>query len=123
MIIFMKVDGQVLVEDKKKQTRQLATSGMQLLSDQGNYLIASTQSSSAELLVNGKTFFLKPSSFIRVRGDRSWWDRHSEMWCHDLRLFSGRLWTKVQAAAGNDEEARWRKEEANTPNSVVGIRG
>jgi hypothetical protein len=96
MIKFANVHGEVLVDDVTTHHSQSATSGLQL--DSGgkhNYLIATTRTSSADVEINGKTIKLGTSSFLRVRGDQSWWDRHSEMWFKDLKRSVGRLWAHV----------------------------
>jgi hypothetical protein len=101
MIQIMMAQGDVLVEDKKKAYTQMARPGM-MLDEGGNYLIATTATSRAQIMVNGQLIKLEPSSFLRLRGDQSWWDRHTEHWRGDAKLFLGRLWARVAKIAPDD---------------------
>ena len=95
MIRFWRVDGEVLVDDRTRCQSRLATMGLELDSA-GDYLIATTHTSSASVEVNGKTINLGPRSFLRVRGNQSWWDRHSEVWVKDFKRAMGRLWARIE---------------------------
>jgi hypothetical protein len=108
MIKFLSVSGDVLVEEDAMRYTQMATPGLEL-GGAGNYLIATTQTSSARILVNEILFDLKPSSFLRVRGPRSWWDRHTEQVLNGL----GRIWARI----ANDD--KWDQ----GANAVAGVRG
>jgi hypothetical protein len=55
---------------------------------------------------------LGPSSFLRVRGNRSWWQKHGEPFTGDVKLFVGKVWARV---------ARERPDDG--PNVGVGVRG
>ncbi len=112
MIRIVVVRGDVLVDDASSHYSQMATAGLELPTS-GNYLIATTQNSSATLLLNGKAFNLGPNSFMRVRGDLTWWARHQQYWSRDVRLFVGQLWAKI---------AKDPREE-HTANAAVGVRG
>jgi|SRR5208283_1265932 len=111
MTCIVSVNGEVLVDDALRKYSQMAASGL-WLDATGNYLIATTATSSATVMINGKMIILGPSSFLRVRGDRSWWDSHHETWNKDFRLFIGRLWARV-ANDPRDEDV----------NAAVGVRG
>lgn len=113
MIQVTGVHGDVLVQDVKNQYMQMATTGMRL-DPMGSYLIVTTSASRAELLAGGGRVSLPPSSMMRIRGDRTWWERHSEAWSGDVKLFFGRLWAKI---------AREHKDDPEAANAVIGVRG
>jgi hypothetical protein len=94
MIRFVTVQGDVLVDDAKNQYSQMATSGLEL-DGTGNYLIATTQNSSAQIHVNGKTISLDRSSFLRIGRDRTWVSSHYFSWQRDFRVFIGKIWSIV----------------------------
>ena len=52
MIQVVMTQGDVLVEDRKNQYTEMARNGM-TMDERGNYLIATTQTSRAELMING----------------------------------------------------------------------
>jgi hypothetical protein len=62
MIGIWSVQGEVLVDDVARHYSQMATSGLELDSA-GDYLIATTRTSSADVEVNGKTIKLGTSSW------------------------------------------------------------
>jgi len=101
MIRIQTVAGNVIVDDVKSGLRQMARSGMEL-DDRGNYLIATAEKSSAEIIApNGQSISLKEKSFLRIRGDRTWLERHTIQWNRDMRTFCGRLWSRI-AGDGRD---------------------
>jgi len=94
MIQITTVQGDVLVEDAKKGYTEMARGGM-TLDAMGNYLIATTATSRVDITVNGEVVKLGPSSFLRIRGDQTWWERHTEYWARDVKKFLGRIWVRV----------------------------
>lgn len=112
MIKFSEVSGPVLVSDVERGYNQMAEDKLEL-DEHGNYLIATTTGSSAKVSINGKSVALGSSSFLRVRGNRSWLDRHAEMWTSDMRVFLGKLWKRV---AGDPRDP-------GGANATIGVRG
>ena len=112
MIRFVMVKGSVLVDDRRNHSTQMAQSGL-ILESNGDYVIATTPTSRAEIIVKGKPLLLPESCFLRIRAGRSWWDRHSESWTGDTKRFLGRIWARV---ARDDHKS-------NDANVVVGVRG
>lgn len=94
MLKILAVHGDVLVDDASNHYSQPAQSGM-VLNPCGNFLIVTSFASSARILVGGQVINLQASSFLRIRADRSWWDRHRERWSKDTKRFLGRLWALV----------------------------
>ncbi len=88
------VQGNVLVEDRKKGYTEMARSGM-TLDALGDYLIATTPTSRAQLMVNGQTVELPPSSFLRIGRGRTLSERHNESWTGDVKLFVGKIWARL----------------------------
>ena len=104
MIRFLSVNGNVIVDDVKNRYSQMATSGLEL-DETGDYLIATTQTSSAQIHVGGGVISLGQSSFLRIgRGGKTWMDRHHESWNRDIKLFVGRLWYRI---AGDPRNPDW----------------
>jgi len=96
MIRFTKVQGEVLVDDRRKDDRIMAYDGL-TLDPAGDYLIATTQSSSADVEAVGKVTRLGPFSYLRLGGGRSIEGKHAESWtAKTTRVFLARVW----AAAG-----------------------
>ena len=113
MIEITVIQGDVLVEDRMKGYSEMAWDGM-TLDEGGNYLIVTTPTSRADVTIDGKVVNLPPSSFMRIRGDRSWWERHKEQWSGDSKLFLGRLWARL---------ARDPREQPGGSNASIGVRG
>jgi hypothetical protein len=111
MIRITNVQGDVIVDDQKLRYRAPAHIGM-TLSLNGDYLIVTTPTSRAEFDIDGQPMKLGPSSFLRVRGNRSWWQKHGEPFTGDVKLFVGKVWARV---------ARERPDDG--PNVGVGVRG
>jgi hypothetical protein len=115
MIRFLTVHGDVFVDDKRKGITQKATSGLELDETTGNYLIATTKNSSAQLYAGGKSFTLGQLSFMRIAPDgRTWWDRHWETWGYDSKILLGRIWSLIDRDPRDPEPPG---------NAVIGIRG
>lgn len=92
MIRFTNVNGDVLVDDRRKDDRVMAYQGLALDAG-GDYLVATTQASSAELLAFGKTVRLAPFSFARVGGNRVLEGKHDEIWiARNTKHFLAKLW-------------------------------
>ena len=92
MIRFSNVHGDVLVDDRKKDDRRMAYDGL-LLDPGGDYLIATTQASSADVHAFGKTIRLERFSYLRVRAHASQGGKHNEIWsAPQTRYFLAKLW-------------------------------
>lgn len=92
MIEFTNVRGDVLVDDRKKDDRVMAYDGL-VLDPAGDYLIATTQSSSADVHTPGKATRLGPFSFLRLGGARSFEGKHGEYWtAKTTKVFLARVW-------------------------------
>jgi len=104
MIRFVAVQGDVLVDDTKNRYSQMATSGLEL-AETGNYLIATTQTSSAQIIVGRGVISLGQSSFLRIGPNgKTWMDRHYERWTKDFKVFIGRLWYRIAGDPRNPDE-------------------
>jgi hypothetical protein len=92
MIRFTNVHGDVLVDDRKKDDRVMAHDGL-ALDPSGDYLVATTQASSAEVHAYGKIIWLGKFSYLRVGGNRSLEGKHSEFWsAPQTKHFLAKLW-------------------------------
>jgi hypothetical protein len=92
MIRFTNVQGDVLVDDRKKDDRIMAYPGL-ALDPGGDYLVATTQSSSAEIHAFGKFVRVAPFSFLRIGGNRVVEGKHTEFWiARNTKLFLATLW-------------------------------
>lgn len=92
MIRFTNVRGDVLVDDRRTDDRVMARDGL-TLSTNGDYLIATTQSSSADVHANGKITRLGPFSYLRVSMTRFLQGTHGEYWvARNTKLFLAKLW-------------------------------
>ena len=93
MIRFTNVRGDVLVDDRRTDDRIMARDGL-ALDPGGDYLVATTQSSSAEVHAYGKLTRLGPFSFLRVGRNRLLEGKHGEFWvARNTKLFLAKLWT------------------------------
>jgi hypothetical protein len=93
MIRFTNVRGDVLVDDRRTDDRVMARDGL-TLRPSGDYLIATTQTSSADVHANGKITRLEPFSFLRVSMSRFLQGKHSEFWvARNTKIFLAKLWT------------------------------
>ena len=92
MIRFSNVRGDVFVDDRRKDDRVMAYDGL-ALDPRGDYLVATTQASSADVQAYGKTFRLTQYSFLRLNLSRVLEGRHNEFWWAPLtKLFLAKLW-------------------------------
>jgi hypothetical protein len=93
MIRFTNVRGDVFVDDRRTDDRIMARDGL-MLGMGGDYLIATTQASSAEVTANGKTTRLEPFSYLRISMTRFLHGKHSEFWvARNTKAFLLRLWS------------------------------
>jgi hypothetical protein len=92
MIRFTNVHGYVLVDDRKKDDRITARDGL-ALDPMGDYLVATTQTSSADVHAYGKIIPLAPFSYLRVGGTRVLEGKHNEFWvARNTKIFLAKLW-------------------------------
>lgn len=92
MIRFTNVRGDVLVDDRVTDDRVMARDEL-ILKPGGDYLVVTTQSSSADLLAFGRMHQLPPFSFIRLRNNDSRQGKHSEQWwAPQTKQFLARIW-------------------------------
>jgi hypothetical protein len=92
MIRFSNVRGDVFVDDRRKDDRVMAYDGLALDAG-GDYLVATTQTSSAQVLAYGKTFRLAQYSFLRLNPSQVREGTHNEFWWAPLtKLFLAKLW-------------------------------
>jgi hypothetical protein len=92
MIRFQNVRGEVLVDDRRTDDRIMARDGL-ALGPGGDYLIATTQSSSTDVHANGKITHLGPFSYLRVGGNRFLQGQHGEYWvARNTKMFLAKLW-------------------------------
>jgi hypothetical protein len=93
MIRFNNVRGDVFVDDRRADDRIMARDGLVLKSG-GDYLIATTQSSSAEVMTQGKITRLEPYSYLRVSPTKFLHGKHGEFWiAARTKAFLWKLWT------------------------------
>lgn len=112
MIRFTNVRGSVLVDDRRNRSTQMAQTGL-VLAEGGDYVIATTPTSRAEVVIKGKTILLPESCFLRVRRDRAWQSAHSQGFTGDAKRFLGRIWAQVARDDHKQDDL----------NVVVGVRG
>jgi hypothetical protein len=92
MIRFTNVYGDVLVDDRKKDDRVMARDGL-TLDPNGDYLVATTQSSRADVNAKGKMLQLGPFSYLRLGGTRLLQGKHNEVWiARNTKFFLAKLW-------------------------------
>jgi hypothetical protein len=92
MIRFTNVRGDVLVDDRKTDDRIMARDGL-ALDPGGDYLVATTQASSAEVHAYGKLTRLGPFSFLRVGRNQLLHGKHGEFWvARNTKLFLAKVW-------------------------------
>lgn len=92
MIRFTNVRGDVLVDDRRTDDRVMARDGL-ALNPAGDYLVVTTQHSSAEVHAFGKVTRLDPFSFLRVRANAAQQGKHAEYWsAPQTRAFLARIW-------------------------------
>jgi hypothetical protein len=92
MIRFANVQGDVLVDDRKKDDQFMAHDGL-TLDPLGDYLVVTTQSSSADVHTPGKVTRLGPYSYLRVGGNRLVDGKHNLLWiARETKVFLARIW-------------------------------
>jgi hypothetical protein len=92
MIRFSNVQGDVLIDDRTKDDRRMAREGL-ALDPRRDYLVATTQGSSADVHALGKVTRLGRFSFLRVGGNRLVEGKHNEVWvARNTKLFLARIW-------------------------------
>lgn len=92
MIRFSNVQGDVLVDDRWKDDRRMARDGL-TLHPGGDYLIATTQASSADVHAFGKMIRLERFSYLRLRANASQGGKHNEIWsAPQTKYFLAKLW-------------------------------
>jgi hypothetical protein len=92
MIRFKNVHGDVFVDDRKKDDRFMAHDGI-VLDPMGDYLVVTTQSSSAEVHAAGKSTRLGPFSYLRVGANRFLEGKHNLIWiARETQAFLARIW-------------------------------
>ncbi len=93
MIRFTNVRGDVFVDDRRTDDRIMAHEGL-TLKISGDYLVATTQTSSAEVIAKGKITRLDPYSYLRVSATRFLQGKHNEFWvARETRAFLRKLWS------------------------------
>ena len=92
MIRFSNVQGEVFVDDLRKDDRVMARDGL-ALDPGGDYLVATTQSSSANVQAYGRAIRLEPFSYARLNLSKILEGRHNEIWwAPKTKLFLEKLW-------------------------------
>jgi len=92
MIRFANVQGDVLVDDRRKDDQFMAHDGL-MLDPIGDYLVVTTQSSSADVQTPGRTTRLGPYSYLRVGGNRLLDGKHNLIWiARETKAFLARIW-------------------------------
>jgi hypothetical protein len=117
MIEIFSVLGEVIVEDKKNATTQVAKSGLRL-ADGGQYLIVTSPSSTAILLdsVKKTKFELKPSSYMWINCEKRYHGPYHGFW-GTTRFIAGKLWAKIVETFGDPDKI------PDAPNDANGVRG
>jgi hypothetical protein len=93
MILLTNVRGDVFIDDRKRDDRMMARDGLQLDSS-SEYLVATTQTSSADVHALGKIFRLGPYSYLRVGANKSLEGRHKEFWiARNTKQFLAKIWS------------------------------
>lgn len=103
MIRIISVQGDVLVDDRRRGYQQPAHAGM-ILEDGGDYLVATNGTSSASIGTDsGETVRLGPLSFFTFGPNRkTWWGRHGLAPGGDMRRWLGLIWMKMGGECKDD---------------------
>src|SRR4026207_817485 len=92
MIRFSNVQGEVFIDDRRRDDRLMARDGL-ALDPGGDYLVATTQSSSADVQAYGKTIRLERFSYARLSLSKVLEGRHQESWwAPRTKSFRSKLW-------------------------------
>ena len=117
MIRIVTVEGDVLIEDLKRNYLLVAQPGMTFgdrPEDRCDLLFVTKEASRATININGKDINLGPLSYLRLRPTgRTWWERHGLGYGGDARRWVGKIWLKMGGPT-NDTPG---------PNATIGVRG
>lgn len=92
MIRFSNVQGDVFIDDRRRDDRLMARDGLSL-DPAGDYLVATTQSSSADIQAYARTIRLERYSYARLSPSRILEGRHNEIWWAPMtKVFLAKLW-------------------------------
>lgn len=92
MIRFSNVRGEVFIDDRRRDDRLMARDGL-ALDPGGDYLVATTQSSSADVQAYGRTIRLAQFSYARLSAAKVLEGRHNEFWLAPMtKIFLAKLW-------------------------------
>jgi len=92
MIRFQNVRGDVFVDDRRIDDRVMARDGL-VLKPMGDYLIVTTQGSSADIQAIGKVTHLGPLAFLRIGPRRFLQGQHGEHWIpRNTKAFLAKAW-------------------------------
>jgi hypothetical protein len=92
MIRFSNVHGEVFIDDRRRDDRLMARDGL-ALDPGGDYLVATTQSSSADVQAYGRVIRLERFSYARLSQAKVLEGRHNEFWLAPMtKIFLAKLW-------------------------------
>jgi hypothetical protein len=92
MIRFSNVHGEVFIDDRWRDDRLMARDGL-ALDPGGDYLVATTQSSSADVQAYGRMIRLERFSYARLSLAKVLEGRHNEFWLAPMtKIFLAKLW-------------------------------
>jgi hypothetical protein len=114
MIKFIKVAGDVMVDDRKRRHTVAAYKGMTIPVQGADCTIRASKGSRAILSLNGKRVILEARHILRVRPDGRAFRRK-------VKHVMGKAWREAKDLAGTTD-SEW-EEELTIPNAVIGVRG
>ena len=92
MIRFSNVQGDVFIDDRRKDDRLMARDGL-ALDPGGDYLVATTQTSSTDILAYGRTIRLERFSYARLNLVRVLEGKHNLFWwAPKTKAFLADIW-------------------------------
>ena len=92
MIRLANVQGDVLVDDRRKDDRFMARDGL-VLDPLGDYLVVTTQASRADVHTPAKMTHLGPFSYLRVGSNRLLEGKHNVIWiARETKAFLAKIW-------------------------------
>ncbi|HJY76151.1 MAG TPA: hypothetical protein VKE95_05930 [Burkholderiales bacterium] len=95
MIRFSNVYGDVFIDDRKRDDRLMARDGL-ALDPGGDYLVATTQSSTADIQAYGRTIRLDRFSYARLNLAQILEGRHNLFWlAPQTKIFLANIWALV----------------------------
>ena len=115
--------GFVTIDDRKGRQNIDPRPGTSLSTVGEDFLIVTGNDGIVELDINNHYVLLEENSYLHVRADgRSFLKKHKEnlLGKNTLRLALGKLWAKIESAAGKKKE---EGEEILEGNAAVGVRG